>query len=120
MFGASADNKIPLDEMTPIFEELNEIPPSTWRESSELGEAARNFARATPLYWLDGSEPPFLLIHGAADEMVPPGESEAYASRLQAAGVEAELMLLPGAGHNPPFMEMCEAVGAFASDLFGE
>jgi hypothetical protein len=39
---------------------------------------------------------------------------------LQAAGVEAELVLLPGAGHNPPFMEMCEAVGDFAANLLGE
>jgi dipeptidyl aminopeptidase/acylaminoacyl peptidase len=109
-----------LDEIDVIFGELSNVPPSEWLDSSELSEETRMLARSLPLAWLDGSEPPFLLIHGAVDEMVPPGESEAFASRLRAAGVQAELMLLPGAGHNPPFMEMCEAVGDFAANLLGE
>jgi acetyl esterase/lipase/ketosteroid isomerase-like protein len=119
-FGAAAENGMTLDEIAVIFEELSNVPPSAWLDSSELSEETRSFAQALPLSWVDGSEPPFLLIHGAVDEMVPPGESEAFASRLKAAGVETELMLLPGAGHNPPFMEMCEAVADFASGLFGE
>jgi acetyl esterase/lipase len=120
-FGAAAGNTgMTLDDIAVIFEELSNVPPSEWLDSSELSEETRSFAQALPLSWVDGSEPPFLLIHGAVDEMVPPGESEAFASRLQAAGVETELMLLPGAGHNPPFMEMCEAVGDFAAGLVGE
>jgi len=120
-FGAAAGNTgMTLDDIAVIFEELSNVPTSEWLNSSDLSPDTRAFARGLPLSWLDGSEPPFLLIHGAVDEMVPPGESEAFASRLQAAGVETELMLLPGAGHNPPFMEMCEAVADFASGLFGE
>jgi acetyl esterase/lipase len=119
-FGAAAGTGRTLDEIADIFEELGNVPPSDWLDSDELSKDARSFAQAVPLSWVDGSEPPFLLIHGDVDEMVPPGESEAFASRLQAAGVEAELVLLPGAGHNPPFMEMCEAVGEFALGLFGE
>jgi len=119
-FGAAAGNGRSLGEISAIFEELSNVPPSDWLNSGELSQEARSFAQAAPLSWLDGSEPPFLLIHGAVDEMVPPGESEAFASRLQDAGVEAELLLLPGAGHNPPFMEMCEAAGDFAAGLFGQ
>jgi acetyl esterase/lipase len=119
-FGAAVGTGKTLDEIAVIFEELSNVRPSEWLDSSELSEETRSFAHGLPLSWVDGSEPPFLLIHGEVDEIVPYGESEAFASRLQAAGVETELMLLPGAGHNPPFMEMCGAVGDFAAGLFGE
>ncbi|MGD2146166.1 MAG: nuclear transport factor 2 family protein [Anaerolineae bacterium] len=119
-FGAAAGCGMTLDEIDVIFGELSNVPPSEWLDSSELSEQTKLLARSLPLAWLDGSEPPFRIMHGAADEMVPPGESEAFASRLQAAGVDAELMLFPGMGHNPPFMDMCEAVGEFASAVLAE
>jgi pimeloyl-ACP methyl ester carboxylesterase len=40
-----------------------------------------------------------ILIHGTADDEVPYAMSEAY---VQAAGGEAELVTLPGAGHFEP------------------
>jgi phospholipase/carboxylesterase len=43
--------------------------------------------------------PPVLLVHGAADSVVPAGRSEDAARRLRAAGIEARLMLLPGLDH---------------------
>ncbi|GAB6195100.1 alpha/beta hydrolase [Lysobacter xanthus] len=48
---------------------------------------------------VDGDEPPFLLVHGTGDRVVDPGDSREMARRLQARGVRAELLLLPGAGH---------------------
>ncbi|MEO7652963.1 MAG: prolyl oligopeptidase family serine peptidase, partial [Bryobacteraceae bacterium] len=42
---------------------------------------------------------PALLIHGTADTDVPYAESKAMAARLREAGVEHELLTLPGAGH---------------------
>ncbi len=115
-------NKIPLMELANIFESLREVPPVKWRDSSELSDEARHFVQGLPLYWLDGSEPPFLIIHGDADEMVPVGESEAFADALQANGVEVELVKLPGAGHfaltlsSPSFEKIAEAIAAFLSE----
>ena len=51
---------------------------------------------------VDGDEPPFLLVHGTDDGVVWPAVSERMAGRLGAAGVRADLLLLPGKGHTAP------------------
>lgn len=121
MAGAAEANKRPVTQMLEIFEDLREVPPSTWLDSRDISEEARIFAQTLPLSWVDGSEPPFLLIHGSNDDVVPSGESEAFATWLEGAGVEVELMLLPSAGHfsivpsSPSFLDIAEAVEAFAA-----
>ena len=40
------------------------------------------------------------MTHGDADEVVPISESEVLQAALQAAGVPAELVTVPGTGHN--------------------
>lgn len=121
MSQAASNNKILLMEMAGIFESLREVPSSDWKDSSELSEAARAFAKMLPLYWLDGSEPPFIIMHGDADDMVPIGDSEAFASAVQDAGGEAEFISIPGAGHSslslasPSFAKIAEEIEAFVS-----
>jgi acetyl esterase/lipase len=53
----------------------------------------------SPVSQIDGAEPPFLLLHGTADTAVPSVESEQFAAALEQAGVDVELVLLPGVGH---------------------
>lgn len=43
--------------------------------------------------------PPFLLIHGTADPLVPFAQSTAMCSKMQAAGASCELYPVQGAGH---------------------
>ena len=40
-----------------------------------------------------------LLVHGSRDDIVPPGQSRAYAARAQAAGDDVELVEIAGANH---------------------
>jgi acetyl esterase/lipase len=42
---------------------------------------------------------PSLTVHGAADELVPVAVSEAWVAAARAAGDDAGLVVLPGAGH---------------------
>ncbi|MCU0511660.1 MAG: alpha/beta hydrolase [Anaerolineae bacterium] len=56
-------------------------------------------ASASPLAWLDGSEPPVLLVHGTADELIPISEAELLVERLAALAVPVELVPVAGAGH---------------------
>ncbi|MFJ1758838.1 alpha/beta hydrolase fold domain-containing protein [Amycolatopsis sp. NPDC088138] len=54
---------------------------------------------ASPLTYAHGDAPPILLMHGDADDLVPPSQSERLASALRAAGAPVELELVPGARH---------------------
>lgn len=54
---------------------------------------------ASPVNHVHAGAPPFHLAHGDADDAVPLAQSEALADALRAAGVDAELVVEPGAGH---------------------
>lgn len=56
-------------------------------------------AQASPINHVTPDDPPHLLIHGDSDELVPVSQSEAFFARLDAAGVEAELVVVAGANH---------------------
>lgn len=71
-------------EYAPIFG-----PPSQW-------------PKAQTINYVDGDEPPFLLIHGKDDKVVETKDSIELADKLHAAGEPATLVLLPDAGHMAP------------------
>jgi acetyl esterase/lipase len=54
----------------------------------------------SPLYLVDGSEAPFLLLHGVDDAIVPASESENLAAALEDAEVIVNLRLIEDAGHD--------------------
>lgn len=54
---------------------------------------------ASPLYWVTPEAAPTLCIHGTLDKYVAHVQAEWIVERLTAAGVEAELLTLEGAGH---------------------
>jgi acetyl esterase/lipase len=55
--------------------------------------------RASPLYWVTPNAAPTLCIHGTEDKYVNHEQAVWLVDRLKAAGVEAALLTLPGAGH---------------------
>ena len=54
---------------------------------------------ANPLTYVDKNDPPFLIMHGDNDQLVPLGQSVMLAKALIDAGVEVTMKTLPGAGH---------------------
>jgi acetyl esterase/lipase len=54
---------------------------------------------ASPLSWIDGRTAPFLVVHGAPDDVVPVAQSRRLVAALRTAGVEVEYAELPDAGH---------------------
>jgi acetyl esterase/lipase len=62
-------------------------------------EAPEVYKAFTPLTWLDKNDPPFLIMHGTADETVPVAQSEILAAALKKVGVEAQLEIVEGAPH---------------------
>ncbi len=62
---------------------------------------------ANPLTYIDKNDPPFLIMHGDNDRLVPLGQSLILANALMEAGVgEVTMKILHGAGHGgPPFFD---------------
>src|SRR5215475_5193395 len=63
-------------------------------------EAARHqHILASPLYWVTPNAAPTLCLHGTEDKYVAHEQAVWLVDKLKAAGVEADLLTLSGAGH---------------------
>jgi len=62
----------------------------------KIAELAR---QASPILHVSRDDPPFLIMHGDRDDVVPLWQSVAFEKALKNAGVEANLIVLKGAGH---------------------
>ena len=60
---------------------------------------AERIEEMSPIAQIDGSEPPFIILHGTADKSIPSVKSERFATALDLAGFDVELVLLPEVGH---------------------
>jgi len=66
------------------------------KEKKELAKTAN------PLTYIDKSDPPFLIMHGDNDQLVPLAQSKMLAKALIDADVEVTMKTIPGAGHEDP------------------
>ncbi|MCR9295396.1 MAG: prolyl oligopeptidase family serine peptidase [bacterium] len=66
---------------------------------------------ASPARCVTPNTPPFLLIHGTADDVVPISQSEKMVQALQEVGVEVKLIRKEGGGH--PWLTIYEEVEDF-------
>ena len=75
--------------------------PNALRMLGKTREAAPELYRlASPVTHIDARDPPFLILHGTADKLVPVKQSETLAAALKKAGVEHELVIIEGAPHS--------------------
>lgn len=73
-------------------------------------------ALANPITYVDPEDPPFLILHGDADPLVPYCNSIALYDALQESGVESEFILVPEGGHGPGLFT--EAYFKMMTDFF--
>ena len=78
---------------TPRLARVESLFKGTVDQRKQLAKAA------SPLTHIDKKDPPFLIMHGAKDSVVPVGESEDFYKALKRAGVPAELIVVEEAGH---------------------
>jgi len=55
--------------------------------------------RANPTMYVTKDDPPFLIVHGDKDPLVPHNQSEILYKALQKAGVKAKFHTVAGGGH---------------------
>ena len=72
-------------------------------ESKLLGgpvQQRQELARtANPITYVSPDDPPFLILHGDKDNLVPIGQSELLQAALKKAGVDSTFFVVKGAGH---------------------
>ncbi|MDR3389516.1 MAG: alpha/beta hydrolase [Rudaea sp.] len=69
-------------------------------EPEIFGDTAKGRYESQPINFVDGDEPPMLLLQGSEDEEVPPSNAEAMAERAHAMQGVAQLKVYPGIGHS--------------------
>lgn len=74
---------------------------------------------AGPITHVDGTDPPFLIMHGSEDPLVSVEQSIAFDLALRAAGVESTLLVIDGAGHGFPPTEYGPVKPFFDRHLLG-
>jgi dipeptidyl aminopeptidase/acylaminoacyl peptidase len=72
---------------------------------------------ANPVTHLQGDAPPFLLVHGTADTVVPPAQSRLLYDALTKQRIPVHLHLIRGAGHTGPAFVAPE-INAMVDEFF--
>ena len=75
-------------------------------ESKLIGGAVQEnkekAARVNPITYVSSDDPPFLIVHGDKDPLVPHHQSEILFDALKKSGVSAHFHTIHGAGHGGP------------------
>jgi acetyl esterase/lipase len=81
---------------------MAKLPPEMLTPPEELlagGNDEHTLAVASPITYVTPAAPPFLLIHGTSDMVVPYAQSDVLKQALIDAGVSAQLVPIEGADH---------------------
>ncbi|MGB9886057.1 MAG: alpha/beta hydrolase fold domain-containing protein [Moorellales bacterium] len=76
--------------------------PSVFGPGGTIFDNPEKVARANPITYITGDEPPFLIFHGDMDTLVSPYQTEILHSALVKAGVDSTRYVVKGAGHGGP------------------
>jgi acetyl esterase/lipase len=82
--------------------DARELDPKTMRlERSNDEKQQRELAeRISPITHVSSDDPPTLIVHGDADELVPIQQAKLIVEKLKKAGVQAELLTRSKRGHD--------------------
>src|SRR5438105_15944399 len=80
------------------------------RHSGPIQKNKAQVAKANPITYVAKNDPPFLIMHGDQDPLVPLAQSEELADALKKAGVEVTLRVFQGAGHGGPAFSSPESI----------
>jgi acetyl esterase/lipase len=86
----------PPPQIAALLPEEMRVPPE---DHLLRGLEGQTRADASPVTHVSPGSPPFLLLHGTADWLVPYGQSRQLAAAMTAAGAPVELVPIEGAGH---------------------
>ena len=79
---------------------------------------AKLAADVSPILFVDANDPPTLIVHGTADRVVPFSHGKSIYEALQAAGVDAQLLVMEGGDHGFPNKQQREQANRAMVDWF--
>ena len=68
-----------------------------------LNDVRNNVESTNPISYISQKTPPFLLMHGDADTLVLPNQTEMLHKALIEKGVDSKRYIVPGAGHSDEY-----------------
>lgn len=90
----------------------NTNPEAEKTVSTYLGatpdKSPKLYAEASPVTHVSPGDPPFLIIHGTADKVVPISQSEEMVDALKENGVPVVFYTMEGVGHDTPGLDTPE------------
>ena len=86
--------------MAPVMDLTRSFPHADIEAMRRVGFGEDNIVQASPITHVTPDDPPFLLIHGDRDELVPVEQSQLMYERLLDANVPAQLVIVRNAGHS--------------------
>ncbi len=85
----------PADLLAPEYQNRGAVGSFT----RVFGGGQGAFAKASPVTYITPDDPPFLIMQGDQDTLVPMSQSQELYDRLKAGGVSAQLVIVKNAGH---------------------
>ena len=77
------------------------FPSADIEAMRRVGFGEDNIVQASPVTHVTADDPPFLLIHGEQDTVVPVEQSQLMYERLMERNIPAQLVIVRNAGHSP-------------------
>ena len=86
------------------IEDIDECYKATFMSVKFWLNDVRNIVESTnPISYISQKTPPFLLMHGDADTLVLPNQTEMLHKALIEKGVDSKRYIVPGAGHSDEY-----------------
>jgi acetyl esterase/lipase len=86
--------------MAPVTDLTRNFPNADIEAMRQIGFGEDNVVQASPTTHVTADDPPFLLIHGDQDAVVPYEQSQLLYDRLVQMNVPAQLIMVKNAGHS--------------------
>ena len=96
---------------------FNHGDPYSQLIGANLGEDKAKGDAVSPIHYVGKGSPPFLILHGTVDNLVPYAQSVELLDRLHKVGVDAMLQSFPNSGHGGPAFNYA-AVHKLIKDFF--
>ena len=86
--------------MAPVTDLTQKFPNADIETMRQVGFGEHNVLQASPISHVTADDPPFLLIHGERDTLVPYEQSQLMYDRLVQTNVPAQLVIVQNGNHS--------------------